>query len=378
MTLVSSPFSDPENDTHLRTHWLVRRADRVYECSDYDTSFDTVTTSGLTEHTVNGLATGLKYIWKVGYVDSGSGTTSWSSEYSFKIGTSSADSNVQISAGTGVANFRMSSFYQWSDNPTSANVFGDEMGGSYNRNNFRIGCYDCDSNGYQECGSGVYIYPGQAYWFLARNGLDITVNGISVSKAYDIEVALKYNTGNGNGWNQIGCPNNADYYWGNVEVVEYDNSGNIVYGPTAISNLPDPNAYIDKRLWSWSNGSYDSNTAWMRVYEGYWVKAKKANVYLRFKVSAQARISNPETMLACLLGEGKRLIKKWVFNPEQAIADSGDSPPQPPGDFSVSASGGGSSRGGGGGRGGPFSRSGTGPGGGVGGGAGCFITTLFN
>ena len=92
------------------------------------------------------------------------------------------------------------------------------------------------------------VTPGRAMWCLARNGLPITVNGIPVSKATDIEVGLLYNSSTGNGWNQIGCPNNADYYWGNVQVVEYNAAGAVVFGPTDISSLPEPNAYIDKKL----------------------------------------------------------------------------------------------------------------------------------
>ena len=375
VSLVSSAFSDPESDTHVRTHWLIKRADRVYMCGDYDASFDHVANpSGLTEHTVNGLAAGLKYVWKVGYVDSGSEVTSWSKEYAFKVGTSQADSNVSIPSGTAAASYIMKSFFQWPDNPDSMSVFGDEMGGSYDRNNYRIGHYDADNSGYHECGSED-VEPGAAWWCLARNGLDITVNGISVSMAHNIEVDLDYNTSKGYGWNQVGCPNDADYFWGNVEVLEYNADGQIVYGPTAVSDLTDPNPYIDKRLWGWENGSYNSNTTWMKKYEGYWVKAKKANVYLKFKVSAQASLSNPGTMLAGLFSEWKNRIKGWVPSPNDAIADDGDSPPGPPGDFSVIASGG-DNPGGGGGSG---SSSGSGiddAGGGVGGGAGCFISTL--
>ncbi|MBW1828099.1 MAG: SBBP repeat-containing protein [Deltaproteobacteria bacterium] len=372
VSLVSSEFSDPESDTHVRTHWLVRIGHMPYNAPGYDASFSHVATlSGLTEHWVNGLATGLKYVWKVGYEDSGSGITSWSREYAFKVGTSQADSNVSISAGTKVENFRMVSFVQWPDDPGSMSVFGDEMGGSYNRDNFRIGKYETETGQYIECGNEE-VEPGEAWWVLARNGMDITVNGVPVSKSHNVEVDLDY--GNGKGWNQIGCPNNADYLWGNVEVLEYNADGQIVFGPTAVSDLADPNPYIDKSLWNWENGSYNSNTTWMRKYEGYWVKAKKANVYLKFKVSAQAKLSNPGTMLAGLFSEWKNRIKGWVLSPNDAIADDGDSPPGPPGDFSVSARDGDSP---GGGYGGSSSDSGTGgTGGGTGGGVGCFISTL--
>jgi len=322
VTLKTSPFSDPDGDTHLQTHWLVKRADSVYYRSDYDPSFDQLMTAvSLTEHTVSGLEPGLKYVWKAGYVDSGSGDTSWSQEYTFKIGTSQVDSSVWIEPGTEAPDFKMVSFIQWPDDPASTSVFGDEMGESYGQD-FRMGTYDptSSSGGYVEYGSNLIIEPGRAYWFLARDGLDITVNGVPVSEIHNIELGLLYNASNENGWNMIACPNNADYCWADVEVVEYDDKGNILYGPTAISELGDPNDYIDKRLWAWENGAYYSDTFLkMKKHEGYWVKVKKANVFLRFPVSAQAGLSNLSTQVA--------------------IPDPDDSPPAPIGDFSVSQGG---------------------------------------
>ena len=359
VTLQTSAFFDYDGDTHVQTHWLVRRADRVYKCPDYDASFDHVaTTTGLTEHTVYGLDPGLRYVWKVGYVDSGSGNVSWSQEYTFKIGTSEADSTVWIYPGTSAVDYKMVSFVHWPDDPAAGNVFGDEMGEINYDDNFRIGTYDPTdgSGGYRGYRSNLKIEPGRAYWFLARDGLDITVNGIPVSQTHDIEVGLPYNPGSGDGWNMIACPNNANYYWDYVEVVEYDSNGNIVYGPIAISALSDPNPYIDKRLWRWESGAYYSDTTLMEKYKGYWVKVKKENVFLRFPASAQARLSNPGTMFAYLLSEGKRIVKSWILSPEQAVADSGDSPPPPMGDFSGSTWGGGSSEE-------------------VGGDVGCFIAT---
>jgi hypothetical protein len=277
----------------------------------------------------------MKYVWKVGYKDSGSGETSWSEEYTFKIGTSEADSSVEIDSGTEEADFKMVSFVQWPDNSTASSVFDV----TYDKKNFRIGTYDPTKNsgGYVEYGSSLKIEPGKAYWFLARDGLPITVNGIPVSLMDDIDVGLLYNSSNGNGWNMIGCPNAANYNWDDVQVIEYNpNDGSIVFGPTAISDLPDPNDYIDKRLWRWESGTYYSDTTLMEKYEGYWVKVKKANVFLRFRESVQiASISNPGTMFARLLSNGKRWMKRWVLTPQVAIADSDDSPPRPMGDFST-------------------------------------------
>jgi hypothetical protein len=196
---------------------------------------------------------------------------------------------------------------------------------------FRIGGYDPILGGYIEYGGSLEIEPGRAYWVLARDGHKITYDGIPVSLLTDIDVSLGYNASTGDGWNMIASPNDANYLWGNVEVVVYDATGTIVFGPTAISDLPDPNDYIDKRLWRWDSGSYYSDTTLMEKYNGYWVEAKQAGVYLRFPTSAQASLSNQGAIFASLLNQGERWMKKWIFATSTAIAGSGDSPPMPMG-----------------------------------------------
>jgi hypothetical protein len=336
VTLKASPLSDPDDDDyHKKTYWMVRRADKLYGCLDYDPSFDHVvqvnnaddvaTTTGLTEHTVSGLEPGLKYVWQVGYMDSsGTEIISWSKKYAFKVGISKTDSNVRITPGTEIEDLRIVSFIQWPDNPDSKNILGEKIGETYGRN-FRIGTYDpyCGNGGYVEYDNGLKFKPRRAYWFLARNGLDITVNGIPVSTSHDIEVSLLYNSSNGNGWNMIACPNDANYNWEDVQVLIYHDNCTYKFGPKPISELPDPNPYIDKRLWRWGNGDYASATSWiMRKYEGYWVKVKKEDVFLRFPKEAQTQLSNSGASL--LTGR-------------QAVANSDDSPPAPIGDFSGGA-----------------------------------------
>jgi hypothetical protein len=326
VTIDASAFSDPEDDAQSETYWLVGRADRPYKCSDYDPSFDCEDTTGaLTEHTVNGLAPGMKYVWKVGYEDVGSGQTSWSQEYAFKVGTSVTDSTLRIYPGTELADCKMASFVHWPDDPVATSVV--EV--TYDTTHYRIGTYNATIGGYVEYGSGLEINPGSACWFLARGGLDIMVEGVPVSTSMDIEVKLLYDSSSGNGWNMIACPNDANYYWGDVEVLEYDANCNIVYGPTAVSALPDPNPYIDKRLWRWESGAYYSDTTLMETYSGYWVKVKKENVSLRFPVSAHASLSNPDIMLADLWDGAKRWAKRWIYGPQAAVAYPDDSPPMP-------------------------------------------------
>jgi hypothetical protein len=197
------------------------------------------------------------------------------------------------------------------------------MGGAYDPANFKIGTYDPTIDGYVECGSGLDIVPGRAYWVLSRNEVEFTVNGTPASLS-DTDVALDYNATSGNGWNQVACPNDANYSWDDVEVIE----GGIVRG--AISNLASDNAWIDKRLWRWDAGSHYDDTTLMEQGNGYWVKAKQANVSLRFRQSVQvAQLSNSGIMFAGIFNKAKRWVKKWVFDSQVAIADSNDSPPMP-------------------------------------------------
>jgi|GEM_PF-6919714 len=344
VTLDAKAFSDPDSgDTLMESLWMVRRADSVYGRSDYDESFNFATTSGdLTSHEVTGLASGMKYFWKVGYTDSGSGITSWSGEYHFKIGTSVSDALPEVIAGTELADFKMVSFPCWLDDPSALSTFDI----SYDTRYYRIGHYipSRNSGEYVEINDpDAVINPGEGMWVLARDGMDIVAEGIPVSTEYDIEVPLYYNSGNGNGWNQIGCPNAKDYYWAELQVIEYDAEGDILFGPAPISELDTDNEYIDVRIWEWADGAYASyapdDNFIVKAYEGYWVRAKKANVRLNFPVSAQYsanRFSGNGNGLAMFFKGGKKWVNEWIVASPMSADVSDDSPPMPMGVFADS------------------------------------------
>jgi hypothetical protein len=225
----------------------------------------------------------------------------------------------------------MVSFTVEPEDPSCSSVFGDDMGEAYDPENFRIGGYDATLGGgsYRECDNGLMIQPGHAYWILARDGLEATVDGIPAS-LNDTEVPLLYSAATGNGWNQIASPNPANYAWEDVEVVQYGAGGAIVNGPTCIFDLPNDNPMIDRRLWRWDGGSYLDNTTTLVQGEGYWVRARAPNVSLIFLQSMQlAELSNTAIMIAELWDRAKHWTKHWVFGPRTAIADSGDTPPMP-------------------------------------------------
>lgn len=339
VTLAGSAFSDPDvGDTHTLSHWLVRWAGSIYHRADYPASFDTVVSppADLTMHSIDGLESGIKYVWKVGYVDSGSGVTSWSPEYSFIVGTSSV-TGVVVGSGTEIDDYSMISFTQFPDQSavTQTITLGRDS------DNVRFGTWDPDNGGYISWGNNLFLEPGRAYWVLARNGMGFDLSGVTVSTSHDMEIPLGYNPITGSAWNMIAPPNNACYLWDNVEVVRYNpDTGAVLFGPTPISD-PSVATYIDRHIWQWDSGSYVEHHPGdgfiLEPGEGYWVLSLLPNVYLRFPVAAQEVASlsgTPATMFARMYEQGKEWIRKGLFSPRTATAEDDVSPPMPMADFS--------------------------------------------
>ncbi len=320
--LRSGTFSDPDGDEHEKTQWFLRRADRANAFSESISIRDE-----LTEHTVSGLEPGLKYFWKVRYEDSRGGISSWSREYALKMGHSVRDNAPRIDPGMTAADFEMISFVHWPDNPSAESVFGDDIG-EYDTTIYRIGTYDPLSNRYVEYGNDLKIEPGKAYWFFARNSVSITIDGIPVSTGDDIDVEMRYRSDHRYGsWNMIACPNETEYIWDNVQVLQYNNDGTIRKGPMPISSQS--NDLVDKKLWRWKKGTYtyyDSEglykneryerdpDPYLKPYRGYWAKVRQENVFLRFPEKAE--------------GGGRQRMELSV-SPGQAAADSDEGPPTP-------------------------------------------------
>jgi hypothetical protein len=329
--LEASVYKDNDGDYHLQTQWIVRKAGCPYFEDNADDSFHTISTSDLTSHIVYGLKSGLKYYWKVGYMDDGTKRYSWSKEYSFKTGESVSGSKYEISTGEDMDDFNMISIVQWPDNPSAKNVFGPLLEEGYDTKEYRIGTYDPLKNGgsYVEYGNDLVVVPGAAYWFFTRKELQSNISGIPVSKDEDIEIPLRYNPDNGNGWNMIACPNEANYKWEDVEVVAYDADGHIEFGPVPMRAINSTNTLINPRLWRWQDGSYFSDTTLMEKYSGYWVSVKAKNVSLRFPKIAQLKKSKVQKLLTHYLHNVNALLSKTSLIPTTAIANTNDSPPLP-------------------------------------------------
>lgn len=291
VTLKSSQFEDTDRDTHKQTDWQIKRADG--KISAYSVTRDD---TDLTEHTVSSeIDPELKYVWRVKYKDSKGGFSPWSDKRCFKVGPSEKDT-VRIDPGNTADDFRMVSFVLWPNDPAAESVIGDDMG-EYDTNTYRIGAFNPVSGSYAEYGSDLRIEPGRACWVFARNGLDITVEGVRVSETHEIEVELLYNESvdeKYNGWNMIASPNDVDYDWDKVLVLQYDDDGTeIIREPVEISSSE--NDLVQKKLWEWKDGTYnyDYEITVMKSKAGYWVKALKENVFSEISCQSPGKIRRP-------------------------------------------------------------------------------------
>jgi hypothetical protein len=222
----------------------------------------------------------------------------------------------------------------------ATDVFGDDLGGSaYDASLFRIGTYDPETGAYLEY-PDFQVIPGQAYWVLAREGMDLDISGIPITTDYPVDVRLRYSTATGNGWNMIGPPNNREYPWDEVEVVVYGADCQIVFGPTPVSELKlEPtNPYIDTRLWEWAGGGYNADAAALEPHCGYWVRALAPGVVLRFVPSlVDVGKSVPEKILEKTV----QVARQWgtkLFSLKEAVAGEivdEDTPPMPMGTLQV-------------------------------------------
>jgi len=310
ITLQTSPYIDPENDKHLLSYWEIWKSDkksiyyssnRISVCSGYLTTPEYINYSvcyqtdiDLTEITVN-LEEGMKYKWRVGYKDSGSGKISYSREYSFTVGKTITDDSdeLKIKPGIKISDYKMYSYHMWLAKSDAKNFFNEIQDINDYAQNYHIATYDpemCDKNGsdcYVEYGEGLSLEPGRAYWIVARNGISLTVTGIRVAMK-EFDISLKYNETDGR--NMISCPNYADYDWGKIEVWKYFKDKQMEF-IGLISNNDAIENYIDNRLFEWNGRGYlvivdEPGVYEMKKYKGYWVNAKQKDVVLRFTPDA--------------------------------------------------------------------------------------------
>jgi len=167
--------------------------------------------------------------------------------------------------------------------------------------------YDPTDDDYKKYESGWEVEPGKSYWFFARDRMDLKYDGEPVSRDWKIEVELE------KGWNMIASPND-DYRWDNVQVLQYDNDGDVISSPKPISSSSDD--LLDRRLWRWINdeGEYvfyapesytvsdeleeyrDDSDPLLKSEKGYWVQVNEENVSLIFPAEGRLKLSDSGTL----------------------------------------------------------------------------------
>ena len=331
-------YDQDGNESPVETNWKIARIDRIYdylieESGDY-IDFQNGNYQEF-EYNEIGFESGIKYYWQICYKYTG-GKTICSHHNNFIVGNSVKSINEpSIPVGNTLSDFRMISFTKWPVNPEVKSVFNKSIGSIYDTSSFRIGVYDpCFGNGiYREYDDPLFIIePGRSYWFLARQNIDLEIDGIPVSLTQDIDVKLLFNANaanepdNQNGWNMIGCPNNADYRLGDLQLIQYKNE-QLVSGPINIQSSN--NSLINKTIWEWNNGEYipvnDENFV-LKKHQGYWVEALVEGVYLRFPHN---KAITKRRFLTKIMNNGKKWIKSEMNFSNKAYADSDHSPPPP-------------------------------------------------
>ena len=336
--LAASEFSDPDGDAHAASIWKTWSADG----GEVTAATETVTVGDLTRYRFPDPSPGMRYLWRVGYRDAGSGQIAWSPVYAFTVTASSRmdpltgaplDGSIGFSLPPGRvrADYRMLSFPVWPPDLSALAVIGPAIGGIYDRDLFRIGFYDPEIGGYMELSEEMEIIPGRAYWIIAWNGLELEVNGSPVTLDRDVDVPLDVAPGTNLGWNMIASPTDGDYLWADVEVIVRNAAGLIEPGyPRRIGDLGPDNGAIAPALHRWEDDGYKGDTERIRNRTGYWVKALRRGVALRFPADARLAPSNtdPDAFTAQIRRTGQWL--KGSLSPSAAIAaEGGDRPPMP-------------------------------------------------
>jgi photosystem II stability/assembly factor-like uncharacterized protein/Leucine-rich repeat (LRR) protein len=284
------PFSDPENDPHYETEWLIHRADRPHTCKGiFAENCINDPQQYLTQYYRDDLVPGMQYVWDVANSDTGSKTLVYSDIHRFTIGRSTQNESINISPGLDQEDYQMISIPIWLENAAASVALKDALHAGYDTRYFKIGRFDPTVNQYVQYNDSMLLLPGMAFWILSRNGMEIPSNGVHVTTTEDIDIPLTYSETNQNGWNMIGSPTKMSYNWGQLIVIVYNDNFEIIAKGRTIAQLRSDNPYVNTRIWRWNNGSYEENDTKgiIEPDQGYWVEAKYPNVWLRFSVSAQ-------------------------------------------------------------------------------------------
>ena len=230
--------------------------------------------------------------------------------------------------GTDTSAYRMIAFPVLPGDPNPLANLTDDLG-AYDTTQWRMFLYDNPTQAYVELPDfgSVGIQPGQGFWLITRNNVQINVQGQLASTTQPFTITL------GPEWNLVGHPFNFTV-----------NFSACLASGTAIGD-PLDNGFLQEDLFAWDGTQYVSATQWAGG-QSYWIRniAGEPVTLTIPAVSAKATV-----LPAGVSAKGEA--------PDSGLAPrrfyaAGQLPPAPPG--GMKASGGGKSSGGGGGGGGCF------------------------
>ena len=144
--------------------------------------------------------------------------------------------------------------------------------GSYNDTRWRFGRWSQGDSAYYHEFSVDWnddndnVEPGRGYWMIVDNSRSIDATGRSTVPTGEVGRESYYVVSLDSGWNQIGHPFHFDVAWDSVMVRKHADS-------TAYPIADDPFPLLDGNLFGWSSGDYDSETATLEAWKGYFVKS---------------------------------------------------------------------------------------------------------
>ena len=169
-----------------------------------------------------------------------------------------------VAAGTTVADYRIISIPLLPSDGSPEAAIGSQIG-QYDTRMMKIGYWSTDSQAYKEYPfvDEDDLVPGDAAWFLFRNGASLTFTGTATELVEGPPGVYGYEYHLDSGWNMVGNPFQRQISLSNMYVAEDGSSTYQALSSTA-------NTITQRVFWRF-NGTYTSATA-LAVGQGGWVK----------------------------------------------------------------------------------------------------------
>nr|WP_319775880.1 FG-GAP-like repeat-containing protein [uncultured Sphaerochaeta sp.] len=225
-----------------------------------------------------------------------------SEDFSWTFTTSGSSGETYehtLPAGTSTADYRIVSIPLKPENPDPQIMFGSQIG-TYDTSVMRIGTWRGDRQAYREYPFGRNMKPGDAAWFLFRNGRTLSLSGTSTETSVGPMNLTGYAYTIYQGWNQLGNPFLHPVDVNGIIVVDQNEEHEY------LTNLA--NRITQRVFWKWRSGTYVSATS-LAVSEGGWIKKL---------TSGQGTVFFPAQSAAVADGSNR------------AVPDDLERPPSPP------------------------------------------------